>query len=142
MAKACFTPVIHPTRRQFLHTSPALALTSMPGFTSPPGLRIRIAQIGAQHGRAAGKMATLRCNMADPFGGLRRRFLIAGTEGSMEIMPLASGQITARSATPGGPYPKGLQKIYLPVPPARYNTEPTASRNDPSGKTPPVAHRP
>jgi predicted dehydrogenase len=73
-----------------------------------------------------GAMATLRCNMADPFGGPRRRFLITGTEGSMEIMPLESGQITARFTTSRGPYPKGTQQISLPVPSGRYDAELTA----------------
>lgn len=73
-----------------------------------------------------GALATLRCNMADPFGGPRRRFLITGTEGSMEIMPLESGQITARFTTPRGPYPKGTQQISLPVPSGRYDAELTA----------------
>ncbi len=70
-----------------------------------------------------GAVATLRCNMADPFGGPRRRFLITGTEGSMEIMPLESGKITAHFTAPRGPWPKGSQQIALPVPAGRYDAE-------------------
>lgn len=73
-----------------------------------------------------GAAATLRCNMADPFGGPRRRFSITGTEGSMEIMPLESGQITARFTNAHGPYPKGPQPIALRVPAGRYDAELTA----------------
>lgn len=70
-----------------------------------------------------GAAATLRCNMADPFGGPRRRFMITGTEGSAEIMPLESGQITLRLTQPHGAYQKGTQQITLSVPAGRYDAE-------------------
>jgi predicted dehydrogenase len=68
-------------------------------------------------------VATIRCNMADPFGFPRRRFQINGTKGSIEIMPLESGRITARFTEPHGDYPKGEQQITLPVPDGRYDAE-------------------
>lgn len=67
-------------------------------------------------------VATLRCNMADPFGNPRRRFLITGTEGSLEIMPLESGRITARLTAPHGEYNVGEQQITLPAG-GRYDAE-------------------
>jgi len=71
----------------------------------------------------SGAVATIRCNMTDPFGFPRRRFLINGTKGSMEIMPLESGRITARFTEPHGDYPKGEQQIIFPVPAGRYDAE-------------------
>jgi predicted dehydrogenase len=68
-------------------------------------------------------VATVRCNMADPFGFPRRRFLITGTAGSMEVMPLESGRITVRLSEPRGDYRKGEQQIELPVPAGRYDAE-------------------
>jgi predicted dehydrogenase len=73
-----------------------------------------------------GAAATLRCNMADPFGGPRRRFMITGTEGSAEILPLESGQITLRLTQAHAPYQKGIQQTALPVPAGRYDAELTA----------------
>jgi predicted dehydrogenase len=73
-----------------------------------------------------GSVATLRCSMTDPFGFPRRRFQIAGTEGSMEVMPLESGRITARLTKSREDYNAGEQLIKLPVPPGRYDAELTA----------------
>lgn len=73
-----------------------------------------------------GAVATIRCNMADPFGFPRRRFQITGTKGSMEIMPLESGRITARFSEPRGEFKKGEQQLTLPVPAGRYDAELTA----------------
>ena len=67
-------------------------------------------------------VATVRCNMADPFGGPRRRFMITGTAGSMEVMPLESGKMTVRLAAAKGAYRKGEQAVVLPVG-ARYDAE-------------------
>jgi len=71
----------------------------------------------------ADAVAALRCNMTDPFGSPRRRFLITGTEGSMEVMPLESGRITARLTRARGEYRAGEQQIVLPVPAGRYDAE-------------------
>src|SRR5688572_15203418 len=48
------------TRRHFLKASAALPLLARPADAANEGRRIRIAQIGTQHGHAAGKMETLR----------------------------------------------------------------------------------
>ncbi len=71
-------------------------------------------------------LATLRCNMADPFGFPRRRFQLAGTAGSLEVMPLESGRITVRLTGARGEYKAGEQQVVLPVPPGRYDAELTA----------------
>lgn len=67
-------------------------------------------------------VATLRCNMADPFGNPRRRFMITGTEGSMEVMPLESGKMTVRLTAARGEYKKGEQAVTLAVG-GRYDAE-------------------
>lgn len=67
-------------------------------------------------------VATVRCNMADPFGGPRRRFMIAGTEGSMEVMPLESGKMTVRLTAARGEFKKGEQAVTLAVG-GRYDAE-------------------
>ena len=67
--------------------------------------------------------ATLRCNHADPFGGPRRRFQVTGTQGSIEIQPMESGQFIARFAKACGPYKKGEQTVELDVPKGRYDGE-------------------
>ena len=66
---------------------------------------------------------TLRCNHADPFGGPRRRFLVAGTKGAMEIEPLESGKATLYLSEARGDYKKGVQSIALNVPSDRYAGE-------------------
>jgi predicted dehydrogenase len=70
-----------------------------------------------------GATAVIRCNHADPFGGPRRRFNITGTEGSMEIVPLESGELTLSLTQARGRYKKGSQKLTLPVPKGRYDAE-------------------
>jgi len=64
--------------------------------------------------------ATIRCNHADPFGGPRRRFSIAGTLGAMEIVPLESGAVTLSLSAPHETFAKGTQKLQLEVPKDRY----------------------
>jgi predicted dehydrogenase len=70
-----------------------------------------------------GAVASLRCNMADPFGNPRRRFMITGTEGSIEVMPLESGKMTIRLTAARGEYKKGEQQVSLTVPSGRYDAE-------------------
>lgn len=48
------------TRRDFLKASAALPLLAAPVAAAPAARRIRIGQIGTQHGHAAGKMEALR----------------------------------------------------------------------------------
>jgi predicted dehydrogenase len=48
--------------------------------------------------------ATIRCNHADPFGGPHRRFQVTGTKGSIEIVPLESGNIILSLTADHGPH--------------------------------------
>jgi predicted dehydrogenase len=66
---------------------------------------------------------TLRCNHADPFGGPRRRFNVTGTKGSMEIMPMESGELVLRLDAPHDSFKKGEQRLKLEVPKDRYTGE-------------------
>jgi predicted dehydrogenase len=66
---------------------------------------------------------TIRCNHADPFGGPRRRFQVAGTRGAMEIQPLESGKATLSLSSEQGPWKKGSQPVSLPVRKGRYDEE-------------------
>jgi predicted dehydrogenase len=68
-------------------------------------------------------IATIRCNMIDPFGAPRRRFSITGTKGSMEISPLESGKLILRLQEAKGNYQAGEQSIQLPVEQGRYDGE-------------------
>jgi predicted dehydrogenase len=65
--------------------------------------------------------ATIRCNHADPFGGPRRLFSVAGTKGAMEIAPLESGKCTLRLSEPRGAYARGENALSLKVPAGRYD---------------------
>ena len=67
--------------------------------------------------------ATVRCNHADPFGGPRRRFYVAGTKGSMEIEPLESGRAKLYLSEARDGYAKGPQEIALKVSSDRYADE-------------------
>ena len=66
---------------------------------------------------------TIRCNHADPFGGPRRRFQVAGTRGAMEILPLESGEATLWLTQSHGPWKQGRQSVRLPLPKGRYDAE-------------------
>lgn len=67
--------------------------------------------------------AVIRCNHADPFGGPRRRFNVAGTEGTFEIVPLESGRVNLSLTKARGNYKKGTQSFQLDVPKDRYAGE-------------------
>jgi predicted dehydrogenase len=67
--------------------------------------------------------ATIRCNHADPFGGPRRRFNVAGTKGTMEIMPLESGRLRLMLSEKHEEFAKGDQTLALQVPSGRYDAE-------------------
>jgi len=58
-------------------------------------------------------MVCLRCNHNDPFGGPRRRFQIAGTQGGMEIQPLESGKFILSLDRVRGEFVKGNQRVQL-----------------------------
>lgn len=67
--------------------------------------------------------ATIRVNHADPFGGPRRRFMVAGTKGVIDIQPLESGKLTISLTEPHDVWKKGQQQVQLTVPPGRYDEE-------------------
>lgn len=66
---------------------------------------------------------TLRCNHADAFGGVRRRFQVAGTKGAMEIKPMESGEFVLFLSEAHGEWKKGTQTGKLPLPKGRYDEE-------------------
>ena len=67
--------------------------------------------------------AVIRCNHADPFGGPRRRFMVAGTEGVIDIQPLESGKFSLSLTSAREKWKKGTQTVTLPVPQGRYDRE-------------------
>lgn len=67
--------------------------------------------------------ATIRCNHADPFGGPRRRFCVAGTKGVIDIQPLESGKLTLSLSEPREDWKKGTQPVQLTVPKGRYDND-------------------
>lgn len=67
--------------------------------------------------------AMVRCNHADPFGGPRRRFSVTGTEGTLEIMPLESGQVRLSLTEARDGYERGAQAFRLEVTRGRYDGE-------------------
>ena len=64
--------------------------------------------------------AVLRCNHADPFGGPRRRFMVAGTEGVIDIQPLESGKFTLSLTQKRDQWNKGSQQVSREVSKDRY----------------------
>ncbi|HEY1065400.1 MAG TPA: Gfo/Idh/MocA family oxidoreductase [Pirellulales bacterium] len=68
-------------------------------------------------------LATIRCNHADPNGGPRRKFEVAGSAGRFEISPLESGRGTLSLSKKCGDYAAGTHTIQLPVPKGRYDGE-------------------
>lgn len=73
--------------------------------------------------RYAQATATVRVNIADPFGNARRRFSATGTNGTMEILPMESGKVTLSLSTPRGQYTKGTQALQLERNGGRYDQE-------------------
>jgi predicted dehydrogenase len=57
--------------------------------------------------------ACLRCNHNDPFGGPRRRFQIAGTQGGMQIQPMESGKFMLNLDRARGKFRRGNQAVQL-----------------------------
>lgn len=66
---------------------------------------------------------TLRCNHADPFGGPHRRFQVTGTKGSIEIVPLESGNIILSLTEDHELHKKGRTELKRDVPKGRYDAE-------------------
>ncbi len=67
--------------------------------------------------------ATVRVNHADPFGGPRRRFCVAGTKGVIDIQPMESGRLILSLTGPHEEWKKGQQPVQFKVPNGRYNEE-------------------
>lgn len=67
--------------------------------------------------------ATVRVNHADPFGGPRRRFCVAGTKGVIDIQPMESGKMIISLSEPRENWKKGQQTVQLDVPKGRYDGE-------------------
>ncbi len=67
--------------------------------------------------------ATVRINVSDPFGGERRRFMVGGTEGTLELLPMESGRGTLWLSRERGSYKRGKQALTLPSAGGRYTGE-------------------
>lgn len=67
--------------------------------------------------------ATVRSSMVEVDGGARRQFVVCGTEGTMEILPLEPPQATLILTKARGPYRKGRQTVDLPKMTGRYDQE-------------------
>jgi predicted dehydrogenase len=67
--------------------------------------------------------ATVRINVSDPFGGERRRFMVGGTEGTLELLPMESGRGTLWLTRERGSYKRGRQALALPSAGGRYTGE-------------------
>lgn len=67
--------------------------------------------------------ATVRINFADPFGSPRRRFSVSGTQGSFEIWPMESGNVTLSLTRAREKHPKGKQAFKVPSNGGRYDEE-------------------
>lgn len=72
---------------------------------------------------ARGANAVVRCHHADPFGGPRRRFGVAGTAGYIELAPLESGRalLVLEHDRPG--HAAGRHELHLPLQHGRYGGE-------------------
>jgi predicted dehydrogenase len=67
--------------------------------------------------------ATVRSAMVEVEGGSRRQFVVCGTEGKLEIIPLEPPHVTLTLTKPCGPYAKGRQTVDLPKMTGRYDQE-------------------
>jgi predicted dehydrogenase len=67
--------------------------------------------------------ATVRINVSDPFGGERRRFMVGGTEGTLELLPMESGRGTLWLTRERGRFKRGKQALALPATGGRYKGE-------------------
>lgn len=96
---------------------------SVHAFSTPSGRQpgVKDNQLAVlQYARAT---ATVRTNFVDPFGGPRRRFNVTGTEGTLEILPLESGQVRLSLSQPRGSYKAGAQAIEAGRGAGRYDGE-------------------
>ncbi len=67
--------------------------------------------------------AAVRINISDSSGTERRRFAVGGTEGTLELLPMESGQATLWLARARGAYRQGRQALNLPRNGGRYTGE-------------------
>jgi predicted dehydrogenase len=67
--------------------------------------------------------ATVRVNFADPFGGPRRRFSVTGTEGTLEIWPMESGNVKLSLTMAREKYPKDTHTFKVAANGGRYDEE-------------------
>lgn len=67
--------------------------------------------------------AVVRCNYVDPFGDPRRRLNVTGTEGTFEIVPMESRNVTLSLTHARGGYQKGTQKVQVGEPSGRFDGE-------------------
>ena len=67
--------------------------------------------------------ATVRINFADPFGSPRRLFAVTGTEGSIELAPMESGNVKLSLSAPREKFAKGTQTFKLEGSGGRYGGE-------------------
>lgn len=65
--------------------------------------------------------AVLRCLNAEFNPAKRRRFMLAGENGSLEIMPLEPGQVRLDLRTPAGGFAAGEQAVNVPAVTGRYD---------------------
>lgn len=67
--------------------------------------------------------ATVRTQLSDPFGTQRRHFTVSGTQGSIEIRPLESGQVRLSLTSPRGTYTAGTHSFEVGPKQGRYDGE-------------------
>lgn len=67
--------------------------------------------------------ATVRINLADPFGNERRRLSVTGKNGTCEVLPLESGQVSLLLKNSRGGFKPGRQTLRLPREGGRYDGE-------------------
>ncbi len=85
---------------------------------------------------AKGANAVVRCHHADPFGGPRRRFGVAGTAGFIEVAPLESGRAVLMLEHDRPGHAAGRHELHLPMEHGRYGGEFIALGNAIRGRQP------
>lgn len=67
--------------------------------------------------------ATVRINLADPFGNERRRLSVTGKNGTCEVLPLESGNVNLLLKKEHGGFKPGRHAVRLPRAGGRYDGE-------------------
>jgi predicted dehydrogenase len=65
--------------------------------------------------------ATVRSSVVEVNGGRRRQFVVCGTKGTIEILPLETPKLTMTLEDPQGEFPRGTQTVELPKSGGRYD---------------------